>query len=338
MGTIDDSLRILYSNNTVVIGPRGKISSHGIEVISACLNEYVSQYITKSGCVSRMNFITGHTAYDDGTEDEKYAGIYKSSEFNSKYIPLFRESTNKLGKQNFKEYLSHGVTPEAKELRMLYNTGLYIRARWGDDNVSDSRSLFQECPGDQYFYVPFEVVPVEEKYSGSHANGLILSKAKGTVMRIEPAYKLDTTRALDQKINEGMIKFANEIGLKDPTWVEFEATCPQAITVDDNCIFWTLLLFKTVLENLNKDPNVVVKELSTKPKEELSALIEGFKTELRTKIIPEGLKLLNLTWPDFEKMKTGGNLGNRKSKIKTKRKIASRLRKTKVNRNRRRNS
>ena len=321
---MDERLRLLYSNKTSVIDPSGNTQEiDGSSLITWCLHSYLQRFSKKlSGCVSTAQVNMTGVLMANGKAYFNWAGIYKVAELNDKFIS--EEKTGSLPAD-----ITDTITGSINRLVK----------RWDDTSISKVQSAFRECPGDQYFYIPLIIDKLEKTYSFSHANGILLNKAKGTVMRIEPQFELNAQTKLDEKIKEGILRLCNEIGLKDPTWVEFETTCPQTITKDRNCAFWSMFLFKTVLENLYKDPNVVVRELTSKPKEQISASIESFKQDLITKIIPEGLKLMSLKWPDFESQiqlkpvigkapVLGGKNGKRKSKLKTKRKHGFNLRKT----------
>lgn len=321
---MDDRLLILYSNKTSVVDPSGSTQEiDGSSLITWCLHAYLQRFAKKlSGCVSPAKVNMTGALIANGKAYFNWTGIYRVRELNDKFI-----SDDK----------TVSLSPDITNA-MMGGIDRFLK-KWDDTSISKIQSVFRECPGDQYFYIPLAIHNIEKTYSFSHANGILLNKAKGTVMRIEPEFQVNTQTKIDEKIKEGILRLCNEIGLKDPTWVEFETTCPQSITKDQNCAFWSMFLFKTVLENLYKDPNVVVRELTSKPKEQISASIESFKQELMTKIIPEGLKLMSLKWPAFEseiQLKPligkapvlGGKNGKRKSKLKTKRKHGFNLRKT----------
>jgi hypothetical protein len=173
----------------------------------------------------------------------------------------------------------------------------------------------------------------------AHANGILIGR-NGTVFRIEPQYDPKIGVKMNKDINSAVVDIANKIGLRDPRFVELNDVCPQAITLDENCIFWTLFIMNEILRNMYKikDPNDVIKLYVGKPKPELDALIKNFKTELITKIIPGMLASRKISWPDFEAFRKqypdyiGGKNGFKKTRKNNRIKNG---RKTKQNRRRR---
>ena len=342
MNIMDDRLRTLISNKTRISDSSGNtVEADGAAVANTLLHAYIEKYA--KGCVSpRTVHMTG-LAPIGGQAYITYAGIYKLKDFEDTYTSSLIPLAERAGK-SIDEYttdqMAKGTPIGELSTAILLSRKLFVSKLLDDDDISAIRTVFRNCPGDQYFYIPMTIHPIEKVYSFSHANGILLNKAKGTVMRIEPEYSVGESAAVDLKIKEGILRLCNEIGLKDPTWVEFQTTCPQAIAKDKNCLFWSMFLFKTVVENLYKDPNVVIQEVSSKSKEEVSTIIESFKKELVTKIIPQGLRLLKIRWPDFETQilghpvigqapqLLGGKNGKRRTNRKTRRKHGISIRKT----------
>lgn len=175
------------------------------------------------------------------------------------------------------------------------------------NNISEIRSHFLNCPMDKYFFIPLTLLPfgpVDLKLP-NHANGIFISKAKGTVFRIEPQYYVNDNdpdyKEKQARLNQAVIRLTNEIGLKDPTFINIKVPCPQAIVEDKNCIFWSLLIFEQIIKNLyKKDINTVIQEISLKPKQELEKIIYEYKKDLFNIWVPKGLNKFQFSWPEFE--------------------------------------
>jgi len=188
-------------------------------------------------------------------------------------------------------------------------------------NIPLIKKQVRECSGDQFVFIPLTLYPRDSHKVASHANGIIISKARGTVMRIEPQLKESElkgkTKDYHDNIERGIVKFAEMIGLSDPTVERINYTCPQGITDDKNCIFWTIFLTYQILKNLYKKqhPNITIQAISAKPKEELDTLMRNFKSELVTKIIPATFAFAKKTsgqtvsWPALDAIRAryGGN-------------------------------
>lgn len=320
---MDDSrLKSLLSRPSSVIAEDGSVVKvTGIQIASSCLELY-SRGLAR-GCVGPPIRITSYFYTMDSSgrriRDTMFSGEYRQDELmNKDEGGLINRSTYK-----FSNLFKDGNDPKLGYIKEF---------------------LKQGCRND-YTYIPLTIFPlidVNTPTDGimSHANGIIIRRSKGTVMRIEPQHSSELDPVLEKSINDGIIKFVNEIGLINPTFVELNEICPQAITKDTNCIFWTMLMFKEILQNIfKKDPNQVIAELSSRP--DLPQLIETFKKELVTTIIPSQLNKLGVKrWPDFETQilghpvigpapVLGGKNGKHKSKSrKTKRRNGVNLRKT----------
>lgn len=190
----------------------------------------------------------------------------------------------------------------------VLSTALHINiARFDNEIISDIRNDYRNCPSDQYFFIPLLLipfVPIKLKWS-SHANGILISKAKGTVYRIEPQYSSELDAATQKKIDNGIIRFVNEIGLRDPTLKKISVKCPQAVVHDENCIFWTLFIFEEIAKNMYKNKTVdqIVQEISSKPIPQLEDMIYNYKKKLFGTLIPSFLKENKLKWPEYENNK-----------------------------------
>jgi hypothetical protein len=195
----------------------------------------------------------------------------------------------------------------------------------------------------------------------THRNVLLINKAKGTVIRLEPQYEqayfngMSGFRSIadkafsNQKIIEGITHLVNEIGLKEPTFIDLDITCPQYHAQDTNCVFWSLLMLKSILENPYKDPNELIETL-TKSRT-IYDDIEDFKLQLVTEIIPKALDAMGQEWPEFQELKQKAEQpvpvsipltrvdsvskpgGKRKTRVKKQRKNKTKRRNRKVFRN-----
>jgi hypothetical protein len=226
---------------------------------------------------------------------------------------LFHKQSNLLSTELAGIYDMRKLEEEVSKLETKYKVSLtsvdHILQKLSESIFGSPIPIIKEeyktCPGDQYFFIPLFLIPyTSTPYNlPGHANGILISKAKGTVFRIEPQYSVNSD--LESKINEGIIDLVNTIGMKDPTFVTIKVPCPQAIVKDENCVFWTLFLFQSIIQQLHRqpDPNKAIEELSSKPKPELERLILAFKDDLFRRAIPEFLKKTGVTWPDYEKNK-----------------------------------
>jgi len=239
----------------------------------------------------------------------EFTGIYKVDQIQPildkiKLNPNFTDDEKKMI-SNSASFLSRTyLIDTSKSKKNIFGS----KPDYGDRNekINALRYDFFNCPRDRYFFIPIGLVGVKQGrfVTDSHANAIIINKQRGTVMRIEPSYSdpINDKREVverEDKIKQGIISLVNDIGLKDPTYKEFDATCPQSISRDRNCMFWTSYIFQMILLNLDRDPVAVVNMVSKKPREELLALIENYKLELITKIIPHGLKRYNIAWRSF---------------------------------------
>jgi hypothetical protein len=236
-------------------------------------------------------------------------GIYKIDQIQPildkiKLNPNFTDDEKQMINMSADYMIRNELIDTSKSKKNIFGSKPDVNNR--NEKINTLRYDFFNCPRDRYFFIPINLTGVRGgRFSTTgHANAIIINKQRGTVIRIEPGY--DNSRPgnrqvveREDKIKQGIISLVNDIGLKDPTYKEFDATCPQSISLDKNCIFWTSYIFQTMLLNLDKDPVAAINMVSKKPREELLALIENYKLELITKIIPHGLKRYNLAWRDF---------------------------------------
>lgn len=300
---MDDPLVNLYSKReTKVITSDGQeLTLPGSYIMSSCVEQY-SRGVAK-GCVSNQITMIQGTYYvnpstRDITVDPRFDGAYTIASLQSKDTAGVLRGTN------------YVVTLPEEETKQ---------------NIENIKTFFKSGCRNDYMYIPLRLMPlifanvprqVRDSIPG-HANGILIRRSKGTVMRLEPD-NFNVLIGKDQAIKTGIIEFANEIGLVNPTFVDIEMMCPQIFARDKNCAFWTMYMFKEILQNIfKKDPNEVVKEM-TSNKDQLPIMIENFKKELVTTIIPSQLKNMGIkSWPDFETaFHKGGKNGKRKSKFR----------------------
>jgi hypothetical protein len=138
-----------------------------------------------------------------------------------------------------------------------------------------------------------------------HANGIIVSKSKGTYFRIEPQYSVDDIRLDTPELYQGIEKALNEIGAKNFTRTELNTTCPQNLTQDSNCLFWTAYLTREILRNMykNQDPNTTIAQVSAMGKDKLENEIKLFKESVWAATL-KYLTERNITWKEYEAIRT----------------------------------
>lgn len=320
-----DALTVLYSGMSSVVKTDGTtVQMPGMTIMSKCVEQYARSLAT--GCVTDpIGMVYGTYYHKPGdpnlSVDNTFTGGYSIQSLKEKDKANVLRGTNYL--QVFPDAV---IKPLIDKIKTFFKSG---------------------CRND-YMYIPLSLVPLilygvtreEAANLSGHANGILIRRSKGTVMRIEPANLDEANQVADRMVDEGIIKFVNEIGLANPTLVEINEVCPQSLTKDKNCVFWTMFIFKEILQNIfKKDPNQVIAELSARP--ELPTIIENFKKELATKIIPSQLSNIGIKrWPEFDTMIKGfplvrapPTIGGKNGKLKhrfrkTKRKHGLYLRKT----------
>lgn len=317
----DKRFKVLLSNTTTIITGSEKLDLTGIEIATSLLADYYK--LENSACFTQnLNMIT-YISLNKGRALGKTSGIYSYDELERIQTAIGRDS--------------HYGT-------MLSGVSAYtdIRKRL-DSNAELIGTLRQQYPQcrSPFLYIPLTLIALDTTNLKLpyHANGILIGR-NGTVFRIEPQFDPKISGVVDEGIKSAIVDIADKIGLKDPRFVELNDVCPQAITLDENCIFWTLFIMNEILRNMYKikDPNDVIKLYVSKPKLELDALIKNFKTELITKIIPRTLAIRKISWPDFEEFRkqypdyVGGKNGFKKSQKNNRIKNG---RKTKQNRRRR---
>lgn len=316
-----DILRDLYSKKTQLITKDGSVSIHGADVMSFCVERYYRGFA--KGCTTPPVTMSGYFAYKDTSNTIKYSSVFAG------------------------EYLSDSLL--AKDTLGVIHLGhasMFFVDK-DDERLTQLKTVFKTQCRNDYFYIPLNILPLVHTNISSevsrtipgHANGILIRRSKGTVMRIEPQNSPEFDSKINKAINTGIIKLVNEIGLVNPTFVELNEVCPQALTKDKNCAFWTMFIFKEILQNIfKKDPNQVIDDLVSRP--DLPKIISNFQKELITIVIPSQLKEAGYRWPEFDTMikgfplvgpapKLGGKNGKPTHRFrKTKRKHGLYLRKT----------
>jgi len=269
------------------------------------------------------NYIQGHSSYLSGH-------IY-SYTWADAYI---REIDDM--KKNEPEYFERMHFPELAE---IYEKG---RIYYLDDNytmISELKEYISTCEHNLVF-IPIMLINIAgfriPLDITDHVNGILISKKDGKFLVIEPRRdpeKIPETRddvIMEEQIESGYIKLITALGIENPVNVSlYDVVCPQAVTNDINCIFWTLLICQAILMRSDDLDHVkeVIRFYSSKPKGELVTIIQEFKAKLIREIIPEYLRESGETWPDIEKFNIdfpGYNGAGRRHKKTRKRKIRKR--------------
>jgi hypothetical protein len=268
----DTTLRRLFSQTVTLQSEQGQlVSLAGPSFLFTIVvgTETDAAYRAKKGCISREKL---HMLYGN----ERLNGIYKTSQLRE--IPELSEKTAK-GIAFVGDIAEDGRTPA-----IGYE--------------------YKNCVGSvDFFYVPIVLSHATDPIQNPrHANGLIVSKSKGTYFRIEPQY----TEGLENpKIDQGIENALNEIGAKNFTRTELNTTCPQNLTQDRNCLFWTAYLTRQILRNMykNQDPNTTIAQVSAMGKDKLENEIKLFKESVWAATL-KYLTERNITWREYEATRT----------------------------------
>lgn len=140
-----------------------------------------------------------------------------------------------------------------------------------------------------------------------HVNGILISKKDGKFLRIEPSYypglkDTEEDEHIEEQIDSGVEDIVRAIGIEKPVQVRLDDKCPQKITGDTNCIFWSLFICQEIMRSERglDSANEIIKFYSSKPLGELATIIQEFKAILIREIIPEYLKESGDSWPELE--------------------------------------
>jgi hypothetical protein len=310
----------LLSNPTTLNTGSEKVVLYGVEIATSLLADHYN--LETSSCFSQnINMVT-YISLNKGRVLAKSIGIYS-------YDALEKIQTA----------IGVGTLPGAQLAAVSAYTNIRQRLGSNVELIGNLKKLYPECRS-PFLYIPLTLIPLDPSNMDGpfHANGILLGR-NGTVFRIEPQFDPKISGVVDEGIKSAIVEIADKIGLRDPRFVELNGVCPQAITLDKNCLFWTLFIMNEILRNMYKikDPNDVIKLYSSKPKPELDGLIKNFKRELATKIIPGILVSRKISWPDFEEFrkKYPDYVGGKNGIKGTKKNKSKNGRKTKQNRRRR---
>jgi hypothetical protein len=316
----DAGFKRILSNPTTLNTGSEKVVLYGVEIATSLLADHYN--LETSSCFSQnINMVT-YISLNKGRVLANSSGIYS-------YDALEKIQTA-IGTN----------TPFGAQLAAV-SAYTDIRKRLGSnvELIGNLKKLYPECRS-PFLYIPLTLIPLDASNikESFHANGILLGR-NGTVFRIEPQFDPKISGVVDEGIKSAIVEIADKIGLRDPRFVELNDVCPQAITLDKNCLFWTLFIMNEILRNMYKikDPNDVIKLYSSKPKSELDGLIKNFKRELATKIIPGILASRKMSWPDFEEFRKNypDYVGGKNGIKGTKKNKSKNGRKTKQNRRRR---
>jgi hypothetical protein len=161
-------------------------------------------------------------------------------------------------------------------------------------DINDVKQKFKDCASNNLFVValtafPLRKLPPGESVYVSHANILVIAKNLGKVYWIEP--ETTGSPAYEEKMKSSIKVLVNEIGLRDPEVVIPNTTCPQGLTNDTDCMFWSYVIFTLIMLNpQEKDHNVLIRNFMEKypTKEALSQYINGFKTSVLSSVPSSG--------------------------------------------------
>ena len=273
----DATLRTLFSgratlqgesNQTVIVPGPSLLMSIVMSIESDAAN------LTKKGCIAKAKL---HMLY----ATDELAGVYKSSEL--KQFPGYSDK---------------------------FKTGVsFFGGLTEDGGIPVLKSEYQNCVGSvDFFFIPLVLIHALDPLNNSrHANGILVSKSKGTYFRIEPQYSSeDETRLDTENIYRGIEKALNEIGAKDFKRTELNTVCPQNLTNDENCLFWTAYVAREIIRNMykNNDPNTTITNITARGKQQLEKDIQQFKQEIWTKT-REFLAVQKLIWVEYQNMTVG---------------------------------
>lgn len=169
-----------------------------------------------------------------------------------------------------------------------------------DFTIEHIKKKFRECASNNYFVISLTATPLRALAEGesyiTHSNILVIAKNRGIVYWIEPQTTINKT--YEDSMISAIKTLVTEIGMVDPTVVNPVEVCPQAVTKDENCMFWSLTLFFLLLLNpQERDHNVLIKRFMEKypTKEALEGYINGLKGHIKTAIDTQGAGRKQLT-------------------------------------------
>lgn len=275
----DKALRDLFSKRATLIDKEGRkviLSGSSLLMTVVLGMESDAANLSKKGCISKTKINMLYAT-------DQLAGVYKSSQL--KDFPEYPEKFKK-GIAFFGDLTEDGGIPALKD-------------------------EFKNCVGSvDFFYIPLTLVHgIDPLNNSRHANGILVSKSKGSYFRIEPQYSIEEEARLDApKIYEGIEGILNEIGAKDFKRIELNTVCPQSLTNDQNCLFWTAYITREILRNMykNQDPNTTITKVTSLGKDALTSEIILFKKQILINTL-KFLKQNSVRWLEYENV--AGSLG-----------------------------
>lgn len=142
-----------------------------------------------------------------------------------------------------------------------------------DKNVSD----FKSC--DTFVILLTILVDVQDTIG--HANILYIRKEDAKIFWIEPQYSTE-----GHPYEEFLLPFIDAIqarlGIQSYTRIQPQGTCIQAVARDQNCVFWSLLLYVMVLTKQAETTEEATKIILArfKPGDELRNFIDSAKSTM----------------------------------------------------------
>ena len=163
--------------------------------------------------------------------------------------------------------------------------------------VNKFKQYYDTCQSPYiYFDLRIAYLSASDKIDqDGHAEGILINKERNEITIIEPAYNNPTK--IDDMLEKRIIIFAlTVLKMPKPVLKPILTTCPQAITRDENCMFWQLyevmLLFSKDID-LDSDtgPTEAIRNfMNSQTKESLTTIIENFKLQLLQDIIPKAIE------------------------------------------------
>lgn len=193
-----------------------------------------------------------------------------------------------LDRKSFEEFLQSNNIKIGEESNT--ELGKALLNQFNLNNLNLLKQEFDKCTYFQYF-IP--LVTFNMYSNTSHQNLLIFNKNEHVITWIEPQFsgdKLNNNRIILIKNTINSIKNflitdkieRNKYQIDIPS-----KPCPQSITLDKNCMFWTLLLTIILIENPNATIDEVSEAVLTKypTANELAVFMRNFKSLLSSIMI-----------------------------------------------------
>ena len=191
------------------------------------------------------------------------------------------ELKNAVDKKIFKQFLEKSNIQEDPSII----EGSEFLNNFYSNNFDLIKQEFETCQYLQYF-IPLTTFNVYS--SVGHQNLLLFNKEDKRVTWIEPQYDSNISERNKKLVEDIILKILKFLGIKPSEYTIDLPTkeCPQSITMDRNCMFWTLLLTITLIDNpkstIDEVSSAILKKYPTK--EVLSKYIENFKVILNNTV------------------------------------------------------